>query len=171
MKLLIQKRNAVGNQLAEAEVANIEEILSRLNNQFIRDIQADDDEEEEEFEIEEPMDFHKKEIEMEDIVVSENGDEYIIELIVPGFQKEDFIIEVSEDGILSVNAENEYDADVEDRPKRFFGVNNNSFDRFFQLPEDADSEEILGVYKNGILTLFVAKKSNVESDGDLIEIQ
>jgi len=169
MKLLIQKRNAVGNQLAEAEVANIEEILSRLNNQFIRDIQADDDEEEEEFEMEEPMDFQQKEI--EDIVVSENGDEYIIELIVPGFQKEDFIIEVSEDGILSVNAENDYEVDAEDRLKRFFGFDNNSFDRFFQLPEDADSEEILGIYKNGVLTLFVAKKSNVESEGDLIEIQ
>jgi HSP20 family protein len=89
-------------------------------------------------------------------------------IYVPGFRKEDFTIEVSDDNILSVNAEMENELLEKDRFGLMFTEMNNSFNQSFQLSEDADMEHIEASYKNDRLTVLVTKKSGIPLSDELI---
>lgn len=159
MKLLIQKKNETSNLINETEISNIEEILAKLNEEFTKDLQMISEEsEEEEFETDE----EEEEIEINDLNISENTDEYKIELFLPGFQKEDFMLEISEDGILSVNIETEDESSDEDRIGQSLEFANYNFSRSFQMPENANNEEIEAHYENDMLTLLISKKMDIE---------
>lgn len=159
MKLLIQKKNETSNLINETEISNIEEILAKLNEEFTKDLQMISEEsEEEEFETDE----EEEEIEINDLSISENTDEYKIELFLPGFQKEDFMLEISEDGILSVNIETEDESSDEDRIGQSLEFANYNFSRSFQMPENANNEEIEAHYENDMLTLLISKKMDIE---------
>jgi HSP20 family protein len=156
MKLLIQKKNETSNLINETEISNIEEILAKLNEEFTKDLQMIS--EEEKFETDE----EEEEIEINDLTISEDTDEYKIELFLPGFHKEDFILEISEDGILSVNIETEDESSEEDRIGQSLEFANYNFSRSFQIPENANNDEIEAHYENDMLTLLISKTTNNE---------
>ncbi|AWX43425.1 Small heat shock protein C2 [Flagellimonas maritima] len=80
-----------------------------------------------------------------------------LELAVPGFNKEDFQIEVDNDVLTissEVKSENEETKENYTR-KEFFHA---SFKRAFSLPETVDGTKIDASYENGILRLTLPKK-------------
>ena len=103
-------------------------------------------------------------------VVNEKVDEkgYYLEIDLPGVKKEDIEISVN-DSILTVAGERKLEKKEEKgnytRIESFFG----RFERSFKLPPDADAENIEAKYENGVLKLFIPRKTKPE--GKKIEIK
>jgi len=90
-----------------------------------------------------------------DYVLSENGDEYVFELIIPGITKDNVDIDIV-DNVLQIKYEN--------KDNKKIGYVVPSFDRKFTLPNDVDENEIDAEYVNGILKLVLKKnKKNRKS--------
>jgi HSP20 family protein len=93
--------------------------------------------------------------------ITERTDEYKIDLAVPGMDKKDFSVEV-DNGILTVSGErkeeNTSEGEVLTRREFHYG----SFMRSFNLPEGADGEKISASYKDGVLTIRVAKREEAK---------
>ena len=91
------------------------------------------------------------------VIEDDNG--YKIELAVPGFEKNDFNIEIDDD-VLSISLDKETDAKTNTYNKREF--NFGSFKRAFNLPESANSAKISANYNSGILIVEIPKKEEAK---------
>ena len=90
--------------------------------------------------------------------IIEDNNEYKIELAVPGFEKNDFNIEVDDD-VISISLEKEIDATTTYNKREF---NFGSFKRAFNLPESAHSAKISANYTSGILNILIPKKEEAK---------
>ena len=90
------------------------------------------------------------------IIEDDNG--YKIELAVPGFEKNDFNIEVDDD-VISISLEKEIDSTTTYNKREF---NFGSFKRAFNLPESAHSAKISANYTSGILNILIPKKEEAK---------
>lgn len=93
--------------------------------------------------------------------VFENDDEFRIELAVPGIKKEDIKISVEND-TLSIKCEldEQNEESIEKCIKNEYSY--NSFVRAFELPEHADQTKISAKSENGVLMIFIKKKTEQE---------
>ena len=91
--------------------------------------------------------------------VMEDDNGYKIELAVPGFEKNDFNIEIDDD-VLSISLDKEIDTKTTTYNKREF--NFGSFKRAFNLPESANSGKISAEYRSGILMIEIPKKDEAK---------
>ena len=91
------------------------------------------------------------------VIEDHNG--YKIELAVPGFEKNDFNIEIDDD-VLSISLDKEIDTKTTTYNKREF--NFGSFKRAFNLPESANSCKISAEYRSGILMIEIPKKEEAK---------
>jgi HSP20 family protein len=91
--------------------------------------------------------------------ISEENAEFIIEMAVPGFEKENFKVEVNKD-LLEVSAERKLEAETESKELKYFykGFSCNNFKKSFSLPEDINKENISANYENGILKVVIPKE-------------
>lgn len=94
--------------------------------------------------------------------ILEDEKTFKLELLAPGFEKENFSI-INKEGILTVIGEVKQDESKTDNyiSKRF---SIQSFERAFNLPENIDIEAINAKYTNGILTVELPKKEVVVDD-------
>ena len=100
--------------------------------------------------------------------ILESETEYTIELAAPGLEKADFQINLKKD-TLSVWAEKK----VEDGSQKNYSrkeFDYLSFARSFVLPETVDAEKIAAEYVNGILTISIGKKVNLEPESKDIKV-
>lgn len=88
--------------------------------------------------------------------IAEDPDAYRIELAAPGFDKDDFKVELEADQ-LRISAEKKTESNEEnDRyTRREFSY--SSFERRFNLPKSVNQENMKAAYQNGILTLTLPK--------------
>ena len=90
--------------------------------------------------------------------IRETEGEYIIDMELPGFKKEDVEAELR-DGYLTVRAEHKTENDEKDkeghyiRKERYYG----NFARSFYVGEAVTQDDIKAAFKDGILTLNVPK--------------
>jgi len=89
--------------------------------------------------------------------IIEEPKEFIIELAVPGLNKKDFHIEVT-NGMLNISAEKELENEEIEKNYTRKEYNFTQFKRSFTLPENVSDEKIKAHYEDGILKLQVAKK-------------
>lgn len=88
---------------------------------------------------------------------SESQDSYLLQVELPGFQKNDLTITYDK-GVLSLRGKREADykgAKLLHR-ERFFGA----FVRHFSLPEHIIPEQITSTYRDGILSITIPKKES-----------
>ena len=90
--------------------------------------------------------------------VSNEDDKYIISVLAPGLDKEDFDITIT-DGTLTVTA---------DKKATEFGT--TSFTKTWTLPEGTASDAITADYKQGILRLNVMKPEKVTPETTTIKV-
>jgi HSP20 family protein len=86
--------------------------------------------------------------------IIENGDQYLIELSVPGFSKEQISIKVDKD-VLVVKSDRKENEGVK-YVRREFGSAN--FERRFVLSKQIDSDKISASFRNGILEISLPLK-------------
>ncbi len=91
--------------------------------------------------------------------IIENFPNFVVELAVPGLQKEDFSIEVEED-TLKISSKKAKEQTEENSDSRFRKreFNYQSFERSFKLPENIKTEDIQANYENGILKITLPKE-------------
>ena len=102
----------------------------------------------------------------------EKGNQYLLEIAVPGMDKKDFQIEIDDD-LITVSSTSKRENDVKD------GFNYNrqefnydSFYRTFSLPKEVDQSKIKAIYTNGILTITLPKlKEVISKSRKLIEVK
>jgi len=89
--------------------------------------------------------------------ISESEDHFSLEMVIPGFSKEDVSIEVDKD-VLTIFSEvaTENEEKTEQFTRKEFVK--KSFKRSFNLPETVNQENIKGSYDNGILNIELPKK-------------
>jgi HSP20 family protein len=94
--------------------------------------------------------------------IRERAEDFKIDLAVPGMEKKDFSVDV-ENGVLTIKGERK-EENVEENEKitrREFHY--GSFQRSFNLPESADVNKITAAYKDGVLSLTIAKLEEMKS--------
>lgn len=103
--------------------------------------------------------------------IQENLTNFVIELAVPGFKKENIAIEV-EENVLKVSSEVTSKTETEDTDRKFTRkeFNFRNFSRSFTLPETVDVENIVASYENGILSVTIPKKEEEKALKRMVEI-
>ncbi len=94
--------------------------------------------------------------------IKETKDSFNVEVAAPGFEKEDFNVELDHD-ILTISSEKKAESESkgeEQYTRREYRY--ESFKRSFTLPETADGEKIKAEYKNGILNICIPKKEEAK---------
>ena len=103
--------------------------------------------------------------------VKEVGDNYLLDIAVPGYDKENIKLEL-ERGYLTVTATQNKEDNVEDkkekyiRRERYYG----KCSRTFYVGDNVTEEDVKANYKNGILTITVPKVSKIDNK-KIIEIE
>lgn len=91
-----------------------------------------------------------------DYNISETEEYYKIELAAPGLQREDFFVNITEFGLLSISAlHNNPEAKNEQYKKHTF--NYECFHLELLLPENVDTDFITTEYRKGILSIWFLK--------------
>jgi len=94
--------------------------------------------------------------------IKENNEGFKIAVAAPGFDKNDFHIELDND-VLTISSEkqikNEVNEDERFTKKEF---SYQSFTRSFNLSELVESDKITAKYKNGILSVVIPKKEEAK---------
>ena len=91
--------------------------------------------------------------------IKERSNDFKIDLAVPGMDKKDFRVEV-ENGLLTVSGERKEEVKEENEKLSRREFHYGSFKRSFSLPETADAENIHAQYKDGILSIAIAKRDD-----------
>ena len=89
--------------------------------------------------------------------ITDNKENYLISLAIPGMEKKDFNIDI-EGNMLTVSCEKEETKEEKDKAYSRKEYNYNSFSRSFNLPEEVIQEQINAVYDNGILNITLPKQ-------------
>jgi HSP20 family protein len=105
-------------------------------------------------------DFEKR-FSMPAVNITENNDDYKINIAVPGLNKHDFKIDV-DGNLLTISAEKEEKKDEKEKNFTRREYNYSSFSRTFTLPEGANADKIDATYENGELKLSLPKKEDTK---------
>lgn len=93
--------------------------------------------------------------------IKETREAFVIEAELPGMSKDDVKVTVQE-GVLSIQGERSQEEETGDRKhhrvERVYG----SFIRRFTLPDNVDENSIQANFKNGVLSLTLAKAEPAE---------
>lgn len=94
------------------------------------------------------------------INVMEDDSTYIVELAAPGLKKEDFDVNINDEGNLIIKMEQKKEENVQENEKRHYLRREFSYTKYEQtliLPEDVDKEKIGAKVNDGILTVTLPK--------------
>jgi len=88
--------------------------------------------------------------------IVEDEQEYLIKAELPELRRENVKVTV-ENGVLSISGERKYE--MEEKGKRYHRVERayGRFYRSFAVPDDADPEKVGAEFKDGLLTVRLAK--------------
>ena len=93
------------------------------------------------------------------INVMESDKDYQVELAAPGLKKEDFSVNINDDGNLVIKMEKKEENKEENKATHFLR-REFSFSKYEQtliLPDDVEKEEIRAKMENGVLTIDMPK--------------
>lgn len=103
--------------------------------------------------------------------ISDQGDHYLLEADLPGFDKKDIHLDVS-DSILTISAERRSEHDEEDKKNSYIRMERSygRYSRQFDMTS-IDSDNITAKYDNGVLKLTLPKKQDVLPETKHLEIE
>jgi HSP20 family protein len=104
--------------------------------------------------------------------LADNGTEYIVKAEVPGLNKEDMTIEVTENGI-EISGETNAEEKEEDKSKGYIRRERRytSFYRSLPLPESILTEKVDAELKDGVLTVKLPKAAPPEKKTKKVKVK
>jgi len=102
--------------------------------------------------------------------IGEDEKNYMVDVIAPGFKKEDFKINM-QDNLLTISAENKNEQNEgsgKEYSRREYSY--SSFTRAFQLPDNAQEDTIGAKYEDGVLKITIPKKEQQQKTAKQINI-
>ncbi len=109
------------------------------------------------------------------INVTENEQNYEIEVAAPGMCKEDFNISLTKDGDIVIAMEKKSDNKEEEKDKKYLRREfcYSKYEQCLTLPDNADKENISASMNNGILDIKIPKLTEEEKEKEtkFIEIK
>lgn len=102
--------------------------------------------------------FRRSQSNLPAVNISEDDKSFCVDIVAPGFKKEDFKVNV-EDDMLTISAEVKSDKTEEDKNKQYTRreYSSSSFTRSFKLPDNATDDNISAEFNEGILKLTIPK--------------
>jgi HSP20 family protein len=88
--------------------------------------------------------------------ITEDEKAYLIKAELPEVKKEDVKVTV-ENGVLSVTGERKFEKEEKNRKYHRVERSYGSFTRHFAVPDDADDSQVSAEFKDGVLTIRLAK--------------
>ncbi len=88
--------------------------------------------------------------------VTENAENYMVSLAVPGVNKNDLKIDV-DGNMITISSETEVEKEEKDEKYTRKEYNYNSFSRTFTIPEDVRADSIQARYDNGVLNVTLPR--------------
>jgi HSP20 family protein len=93
--------------------------------------------------------------------ITEQKNEYLVSLAVPGLKKDDFKIDI-DGNMLTISSEKEETKEEKDKKFTRKEYNYSSFSRSFTLPDEINKEKIDAKYENGILKIALPRKEEAK---------
>jgi HSP20 family protein len=90
------------------------------------------------------------------IDITKTESSYLVRAELPGIAKDGVTIEL-EQGVFSIRGETESRREENFERGRGFGGSYGSFSWSFTLPQDADEDQVSAEFRDGVLTVAVAK--------------
>lgn len=103
--------------------------------------------------------------------VTDEGDKYVLEADLPGFEKKDIHLNINGDN-LTIHAERHSSTEEKDKKKKAVRIERSygSYSRSFNIA-DVEADKIKAKYDNGVLKLLLPKKQHTLSGGRTLEIE
>jgi len=95
------------------------------------------------------------------IDVSEDDANYVVTVELPGAKKEDVTIECH-DRVLTIRGEKKSEREEKKEKTRYIERSFGAFSRSFTLPPSADPDRVQANFKDGILTITIAKSEEAK---------
>jgi HSP20 family protein len=91
--------------------------------------------------------------------IRETANELVVKADLPGVNENDVDLRI-EDGTLILKGERKFENESKDEKGGYHRIERSygSFARYFSLPDTVDPEKVTAEYKNGVLTVTLAKK-------------
>ena len=108
------------------------------------------------------------------INVKESEKDYTVELAAPGLTKDDFIVNVDNDGNLHIKIENKSNKKEEDKKSHYLRreFSYSKYEQTLLLPDDVEKEKIAATVNNGVLTVDLPKiEKKEEKTARQIEVE
>ena len=101
--------------------------------------------------------------------ISETDAAYLIKGEIPGVKKEDVKVTI-QDGMLTIQGERKHEK--EEKGKKFHRVecSYGNFMRSFQMPDDADENNVKAEFKDGMLNVTLAKSAKATDKAKAINV-
>lgn len=93
--------------------------------------------------------------------ITEEKNDYLVTMAVPGMQKEDFVIDL-DGNMLTISSEKEESKEEKDQKFTRKEYNFSSFSRSFTLPEEINKEKIEAHYEDGVLKVMLPFKEGAK---------
>lgn len=106
------------------------------------------------------------------INVKENKDEYDIELAAPGTTKEDFNVNLDNDGNLVIKMEHKDNRKDENKKEHYLRreFSYSNYEQALTLPEDVETGKIEAKVENGVLHVTLPRTHKAEKETKRIEV-
>lgn len=103
--------------------------------------------------------FERRDAKLMKTDIKEKGDKYIIDIDLPGYDKENIDLEI-EDGYLKVSAKVDKNIDESDEEEKYIHQErfHGECSRSFYIGKNIKEEDIKASFKKGILTLTIPKE-------------
>ena len=89
--------------------------------------------------------------------VSETEDAFVVTVELAGAKKEDVTVE-SHDNVVTIRGEKRSERNEETETRRYVERSYGTFSRSFSLPPNADGGRVEASFKDGVLTVEIAKR-------------
>ena len=103
--------------------------------------------------------------------IIDNGDSYTLEADLPGFQKGDINLDITDD-VLTIKAERHSEHEKKDKKDKYVRCERayGSYSRSFNISE-VDADRISAKYEDGVLRLTLPKKEQPKAASRKLEIE
>ncbi|MEN3013126.1 MAG: Hsp20/alpha crystallin family protein [Endomicrobiia bacterium] len=104
------------------------------------------------------------------IDVWEDENKYVVEAELPGFEKKDIDINITDD-VLTIKATRKQEQEKKDKNYYYAERSYGEFVRSLRLPAEIDKKAIKAKYNNGVLELTLPKTKEAKEKSTKIEIE